>query len=127
VADQFSELLFCPTLEALRNLEREGMGDRAVLSGDIMFDAALHYKQGAEARGGQLAECFPPQSFALATIHRAENTDDPHRLRAIFSVLESIATNTCPVALPLHPRTRKRIDAAGIEPRAVTFLPPSPI
>lgn len=124
VADQLSDLLFCPTAEAMRNLEREGMIDRAVLSGDIMYDAALYYRQVAESRGGEIADRFPARSFALATIHRAENTDDPQRLRAIFSALESVAANTCQVVLPLHPRTRKCIEAAGIQPGSVTFLPP---
>jgi UDP-GlcNAc3NAcA epimerase len=124
VADQLSELLFCPTSEAMLNLQKEGMGDRAILSGDIMYDAALYYSQMAEARGGPIAQRFAPHSFALATIHRAENTDDPRRLRAIFSALESIASDSCQVVLPLHPRTLKCIEAAGIQPGAITLLPP---
>ena len=124
VADQLSELLFCPTTEAMRNLEREGMADRAILTGDIMYDASLYYSQLAETRSGPIAERFALRSFVLATIHRAENTDDPQRLRAIFSALESLASNNCQVVLPLHPRTLKCIESAGIGLGAITLLPP---
>jgi UDP-GlcNAc3NAcA epimerase len=123
-ADHLCDILFCPTPEAVRNLEKEGLGSRSVLCGDIMYDAALHYRQLAETRSGDLSRRFAPREFVLATIHRAENTDDPEKLREIVAALESIAADVCPVVLPLHPRTRKCLDAAGIELRGVTVLPP---
>ena len=124
VADHLSDILFCPTKAAVGNIDREGLADRAVFCGDIMYDSAIYFGRLAERRGGILAEQFPPKTFALATIHRAENTDDPERLRRIFAALESVARNTCAVALPLHPRTRKSIATAGIISQAVTILSP---
>lgn len=125
VADHLSDFLFCPTSEASRNLAREGLGDRTVLSGDIMYDAALYYRQRAEIQSGHPSKQFGPKSFALATIHRAENTDDPSRLRAIFSALESVARETCPVVLPMHPRTRKCVESAGVRLNSISLLPPA--
>ena len=124
VADHLSDLLFCPTLAAVANLQNEGLGGRAILAGDVMYDAALYYRAIAENRGGPLAERFQKDRFALATIHRAENTDDPRRLRSIASALEFIARDICTVVFPMHPRTRKYLDRAGIQFHAVTVLPP---
>jgi UDP-GlcNAc3NAcA epimerase len=124
VADHLGDLLFCPTENAVRNLEVEGLGDRAILCGDIMYDANLLYRSRAEMQGGPLGERFAPKKFALATIHRAENTDDPFRLRSLLRALEEIAETNCEVVLPLHPRTRKTMENDGIELRNVTVIPP---
>jgi UDP-GlcNAc3NAcA epimerase len=124
VADHLSDVLFCPTIAAVRNLEREGLAARAVLSGDVMYDAAVHYREASEGRGGLLAEEWTSGAFILATVHRAENTDDPRRLRSIFGALERIAREVCPVVLPLHPRTRKALTLAEVEPRHVNVIGP---
>jgi UDP-N-acetylglucosamine 2-epimerase len=124
VADHLSDALFCPTTTAVRNLENEGLADRAVLCGDVMYDAALRYRRIAEERGGPLAERWKPGEFMLATIHRAENTDNACRLRGIFAAFERLAREVCPVVLPLHPRTLKALSAANIEPGHITVIPP---
>lgn len=124
VADHLCDLLFCPTAAAAHNLDVEGLSERAILTGDVMYDAALYYRERAEARGGPLAERFKADQFALATIHRAENTDDPERLRSIITALESIARSICPVVFPMHPRTRKYLEATGTDFSALTVLPP---
>ncbi len=124
VADHLSDLLFCPTSSAMRNLAKEGLADRALLIGDVMYDAALHYGRLAKLRGGPLAEDWKPGAFALATVHRAENVDDPSRLLSIFAALERVARNVCPVVLPLHPRTRKALAGAGMQLRHVTLIRP---
>src|SRR5579872_4185122 len=124
VADHLSDLLLCPTPVAIENLRNEGLVARAVLTGDVMLDASLAFRDQAERRGGPLAETWQPRQFALATVHRAENTDDPGRLRNIFAALERIAESVCPVVLPLHPRTRKSLSAAGWTPRAIHVIPP---
>ena len=109
VADHLSELLFAPTELAIRQLADEGITKGVHMVGDVMYDIAKTAMQnlpplplGLEKRG-----------FALATIHRAENTDDPARLRAIFDGLTSFAKDV-PVVLPLHPRTRKALTASGM-------------
>lgn len=124
VADHLSEVLFCPTEEAARNLRTEGLQDKATLSGDVMYDAALEYRSIAEARSIALCDRFPEKKYALATIHRAENTDDPVRLRQILMALDTLAKDVCPIVLPLHPRTKKCIEAAGVQLEAVSVLRP---
>jgi UDP-GlcNAc3NAcA epimerase len=124
VADHLSDLLFCPTALAMENLHKEGLGDKAVCTGDVMLDASLKYRQLAESRGGPLADTWRPSEFALATVHRAENTDDASRLREIVDALDEIARRICPVVWPIHPRTRKRLGELGIELEAVMCIEP---
>jgi UDP-GlcNAc3NAcA epimerase len=124
VSDHLADLLFYPSATALQNLKREGLEDRAVLSGDVMYDAALLFQGPAERTGGDLAETWKPRQFALATVHRAENTDDPVRLAAILEALEEVSTTLCPVVLPLHPRTRVRLQQLGWEPRRLKLIEP---
>jgi UDP-GlcNAc3NAcA epimerase len=124
VADHLSDLLLCPTAVAIDNLAREGLGARAVLTGDVMYDAAMIYRDIAERRGGPLAERWRAGEFALATVHRAENTDDPARLENIMLALEEIARLQCPVVWPVHPRTRKRLADAGMTLNNVTAIDP---
>ncbi len=111
--DHLSSLLFAPTDAAVANLAREGIeGNSVVRTGDVMYDAMLHYARnlddGALARWG-----VRPDGYALATVHRAENTDDPERLAAIFGGLSAFAGNI-PVILPLHPRTRYALERLAI-------------
>ncbi len=124
VADHLGDLLLCPTALAMENLEKEGLGSRAVLTGDVMYDASLAFREAAEQRGGPLAEAWRPGRFALATVHRAENADDSCRLRAIVEALDQIARTICPVVWPVHPRTKNRLEAYDCLPAAVTLLEP---
>lgn len=114
LTDQISDLLFCPTAMAVKNLEREGFASKPVTvlqPGDVMQDAALLFAQEAIApEEGKL-----PEQFILATLHRAENTDDPGRLSNIVHALNQVHQNHAPVVLPLHPRTRKLIAQHGLE------------
>jgi UDP-GlcNAc3NAcA epimerase len=122
--DHLSDLLLCPTEAAMNNLRREGLADRALLTGDVMYDAFLADVARAEGINGTLAQTWKPGAFALATVHRAENTDDPGRLGSIMNALERISAEICPVALPLHPRTRKALAQINWSPRHVTLLEP---
>ena len=113
LTDQISDLLFCPTDTAVQNLNNEGFGNKPVQVlqvGDVMQDAALLFAEKAEAPASEL-----PEGFILATLHRAENTDNPERLAAIVAALNEINTTFAPVVLPLHPRTRKLIAQHGLE------------
>ncbi len=113
--DHVSDLLFAPTAAAVRNLEREGLrGERVVRTGDVMYDAMLRFVALAGERSGILAALgLQPRGYLLATVHRAENTDRPDRLRAIFAGLGAVSARL-PVVVPLHPRTRKMLVEAGI-------------
>ncbi|HJT86284.1 MAG TPA: UDP-N-acetylglucosamine 2-epimerase (non-hydrolyzing) [Bryobacteraceae bacterium] len=122
VADHLSDLLFCPTATAVENLRKEGLEERAILTGDVMYDAALRYREVAEQRGGELAGRWRPGEFALATVHRAENTDDASRLGEIVAALDEIAAKVCRVLWPVHPRTRKRLLEMGIACRTVEMI-----
>lgn len=109
-ADHLSHLLLCPTPTAMSNLRREGLESRAVLVGDVMFDSFLAARVAAERQQGGVASRWPDGGFALASIHRQENTDNRARLHEILQGLEEIAESICPVILPLHPRTRRVLE-----------------
>lgn len=111
VADAVSDLLFAPTLTAVENLMREGRPAEAiVLTGDVMFDAALQHSGAAEAQSTVLASlALSGSPYLLATIHRAENTDNADRLRVILGALGDLSRRHV-VVLPLHPRTRKFVE-----------------
>ncbi|MDY0059443.1 MAG: UDP-N-acetylglucosamine 2-epimerase (non-hydrolyzing) [Myxococcota bacterium] len=125
VADQLATLLLCPTPVAVANLAREGRVQGVELIGDVMYDSLLYHTAGADA--GTAATVLarlglPPRGYYLATVHRAENTDDPARLASLFA---GLARLPYPVLLPLHPRTRARLDAAGLTVAdPVRLLPP---
>jgi UDP-GlcNAc3NAcA epimerase len=129
-ADHLSDLLLCPSETAVRNLAAEGLGARARLTGDVMYDAVLLYCERARQAEAEGRLTLPeiarrPGAFALATVHRAENTDDPARLRALICALDRVAAEICPVLLPLHPRTRQALERAGCAPSRVDLLPPA--
>lgn len=116
LADRVSSLLFCPTETAVNNLKTEGVNRGVHNVGDVMYDVALFYRERAKQSSTVLQTlALTPGAFALATCHRAENTDDPQRLTSILSALAEIATQL-PVVLPLHPRTRKLISDYGLLP-----------
>lgn len=121
LTDRVSNLLFCPTDTAIKNLHNEGFDKfniRLIKSGDVMQDSALFYKSYAAVPTFQ-----PREDFVLCTIHRAENTDNEVRLRSIFSALNDIA-EMCQVVLPIHPRTKKIIDTLGIDTQRISIIDP---
>ena len=124
VADHLSDLLFCPTATAMENLRAEGLAGRAIFTGDVMYDACLAFRRVAEARAGHLGERWRPGEFALATVHRAENTDDPARLREIVETLECVARSQCPVVWPVHPRTARKMAELGFSTGSVSAIAP---
>jgi UDP-GlcNAc3NAcA epimerase len=126
VADHVSDLLFCPTTAGMENLRREGLDSRAILSGDVMYDALLANLGRAENRTDSIAYQWQPGGYALATIHRAENTDNPQRLRSLVEALERIAVEICPVILALHPRTQKALEANRLAVDRIIIIPPQP-
>jgi UDP-N-acetylglucosamine 2-epimerase (non-hydrolysing) len=125
LTDHISDFLFCPTQTAVENLRREGIEKGVYLVGDVMYDAVLLYLDLAEKKSEIMERLgLKPKSYALATVHRAENTDQPERLRSIFEGLERVAEEGLPVILPLHPRTRKQLNTLGIHPKEVQVLDP---
>lgn len=106
VADQVANLLFCPCQNAVEHLAREGVTTQVYNVGDVMFDTILHYREIARKTFSLSQWGLEMGNYLLCTIHRAENTDDPVRLRGILSVLRRIAEDR-PIVLPLHPRTKQ--------------------
>jgi len=115
LADQCSEVLFTPTAHATKQLHQENIGyDKIHEVGDVMYDAALYYRDKALQTSQILKELeIRPKEYVLATIHRAENTDDELRLREIFEGLVLIAEKI-PVVLPLHPRTKSTLERLNL-------------
>lgn len=115
VTDHLSSVLFTSTDTATDNLMREGIAGAAIHQvGDVMYDAALLFAGEAKERSSLLAELgLSSGGFVLATVHRAENTDDLRRLKALVGGLETVASRL-PVVLPLHPRTRNALAKAGM-------------
>ena len=127
VADQLSSCLFCPSETAVENLLREGIGANAqnakfqdltpkvVITGDVMADALLFAVSTAAANSADILVrlALQPQGYLLATVHRAENTDDAQRLANILSAFAALNE---PVVFPVHPRTRKFLQETGYQP-----------
>ena len=106
LSDRVSNLLFCPTETSVKNLNAEGVIHGVYQVGDVMYDASLYYKDKARKSSAILANLkLTEGGYVLATCHRAENTDDPIRLKGIIDALIDIALDM-PVILPLHPRTK---------------------
>jgi UDP-N-acetylglucosamine 2-epimerase len=114
VTDHLSTWLFAPSVTAVAQLAREGITAGVHNVGDIMVDAlALHRERALTRSHVRMGLGLPPRGYFLATVHRAENTDDPSRLRGIFEGLRRLEW---PVVIPLHPRTQKRIAEYRITP-----------
>jgi UDP-N-acetylglucosamine 2-epimerase (non-hydrolysing)/UDP-GlcNAc3NAcA epimerase len=111
LTDHLADVLLCPSPTAVANLEREHVAGRVELVGDVMVDVALLFQPRARADDAPLREAgVSAGEYVLATAHRAGNVDDPARLRALVDLLLALPLA---VVLPLHPRTRARLEAAG--------------
>jgi UDP-GlcNAc3NAcA epimerase len=124
VADHLSALLLCPTRTAVENLTREGIDKGVHQVGDVMYDVTLLAVKRAQGRSRVLEENrLEPKSYAVATIHRAENTDDPDRFARILQWLSDRARET-PIVMPVHPRTRKLMEVRNLRPKGVLLVEP---
>jgi len=123
LTDHCADVLLCPSALAVSNLAREGIRRGVHLVGDVMYDSLLRQVQDGWLEGGQLVQWgLSPQSYVLATVHRAANTDDASRLASIVQALGLLPE---PVIFPVHPRTRKAMLDAGLAPSAnVRLLEP---
>jgi len=118
LTDHISSLLLCPTATAVENLETEGITQGVHQVGDVMYDCVLFYGEKAKSVAPGVLARFgvTSGSYFLATVHRAENTDDLSRLQSIFAAFAAVSRSSCPVLIPLHPRTRKKIAQIGLSP-----------
>ena len=112
LTDRISNILFCPTQSAIDNLGKEGydtLDIKIVKNGDVMQDGAMFYKYLAVKPDNMALQ----NEYILSTIHRAENTDDSQRLKAIFEALNEISKEI-QIVLPLHPRTKNILKTSDI-------------
>lgn len=118
LTDRISSVLYAPTQKAVENLKAEGYDNfdiKVELVGDVMLDAALFY-------ANQLGDEKNEEDYFLCTLHRAENTDDLSRLKALVEGLNEIHKTT-KVKLPLHPRTAAVLQKNSIELKVETISP----
>jgi UDP-N-acetylglucosamine 2-epimerase (non-hydrolysing) len=117
VTDTLADLLLVSEPAGEENLRREGIADgRIRYVGNVMIDTLVRELPAARALGvaGNLG--FAGSAYAYVTLHRPSNVDDPARLARVVSMLTSLGARL-PVVFPVHPRTRERLRAAGLEAR----------
>lgn len=120
LTDHISDILFCPSEEAIKNLEQEGISSnkkQVIITGDVMYDSSLFFSQYM-----QMPPLDVPDKFILTTIHRAENTDDCSRLKEIIKALNNLNIEI-PVLMPMHPRTKKLAQEYGCKISFTCFEP----
>ena len=116
LTDHCSHYLYCPTVTSVSNLEKEGLNQGIFLVGDVMHDSVIFNMKLAEEKSTILGTLkITPKEYGLATVHRAENTDDMTKINSIFQALNRVSKDCAPVIVPLHPRTRKQIESSGLE------------
>jgi UDP-N-acetylglucosamine 2-epimerase (non-hydrolysing) len=113
LTDQLAELLFITEASAAANLAQEGItAQRVRFVGNVMIDSVLRNLPRATPVAQSLADKGRPPAYALVTLHRPSNVDEPGTLRRLLQTLTEVA-ELLPVVFPVHPRTRARIEAAG--------------
>lgn len=127
VTDHISAILFCPTKQSVENLNVEGIGEGILVAlvGDVMYDSVLYYSQLAD-KSSQIIEKLKlkPKDYGLATVHRAENTNNIERLKSIFLAFEKISIEGLPIIVPVHPRTQQILKTAGMSFNNVQLIDP---
>ena len=123
LTDHIADLLFAPTESGRINLINEGISlEKIQLVGDVMYDAALYYKERARIPEVSPELQLEGKDFVLCTIHRAENTDDPKRLR---NILQGLGDSGQQIVLPLHPRTKAKLKDLGMSiPKNIQMIDP---
>jgi UDP-N-acetylglucosamine 2-epimerase len=123
LTDHVSDFLFCPADAAVENLAKEGIVKGVHQVGDVMYDALLHNLAIARRRSQILSRLgLNKGNYGLATIHRAANTDDSQRMRAILDAFSALAMK---IVFPVHPRTQKMIQEWGLTAGSnVLFIEP---
>jgi len=114
MTDHLSNLLFCPSETAVKNLAHEGIKDGVHLVGDVMYEILLLVREYAARQSSILGSLgLREKNYLLATVHRAENTDDFDRLQKIITTFDRMNET---ILFPVHPRTKKSLEALGYKP-----------
>ena len=124
LSDHVSSVLYCPTNAAVENLALEGITVGVEWVGDVMYDVALHAWRRARAESNIVETLgLTDGAFAVATVHRAENTDDSAALAQVIDYLREHSSRS-PIVFPMHPRTRRALDGTGHSLEGLTVIPP---
>ncbi|MDZ4177864.1 MAG: UDP-N-acetylglucosamine 2-epimerase (non-hydrolyzing) [Coriobacteriia bacterium] len=119
VTDHISDVLLCPTPAAVDHLAREGITQGVHLVGDVMLDTARLFAEETDASEALSRFGLAEDGFYLATVHRAATSDDAESLASVIAAFDALDH---PVVWALHPRTRKNLEAFGLD-RAVADAP----
>src|SRR6266567_2589413 len=124
VTDALADYLFTTERSAEENLLREGVSkSRIFFCGNVMIDTLMRFRERAD-RSPVLDELgLTPRNYAVVTLHRPANVDDPTKLSELLEMLEYLAKRIA-VVFPMHPRTRNTMDANGLQAKCVRILPP---
>lgn len=111
VTDHLARYKFCPSPTAVANLAREGITTDVHLTGDVNYESLNHDMPSAAQMGSILeGHGVEPGEYVVATLHRAENADNPRRLHEILLALSDVANDGFPVIFPVHPRTKASVE-----------------
>ena len=117
VTDRLSDLLFVPSRDAVENLRAEGLpAARIHFVGNIMIDALVAALPEARRHNSCARYGVAERGYALVTLHRPSNVDDPATLGGVLAALDQLGAER-PILFPVHPRTRVRVQALGWAPR----------
>ncbi|KKG67233.1 non-hydrolyzing UDP-N-acetylglucosamine 2-epimerase [Methanosarcina mazei] len=120
LTDHCSDILFCPTQNAVDNLKREGITENVFLTGDVMVDSLLYNKEIAENKSQILKNLnLNSKEYLVATIHRASNTDNKENLTNIVDAFSELNEN---IVFPVHPRTEKLLKNYGLYDSLNSFV-----
>lgn len=120
LTDHCSDLLFCPTQNAVTNLKKEGIIENVFLTGDVMADSLLHNKEIAEKKSNILNDLeLHEKNYMVATIHRASNTDN---IENLTNIVEAISQLNDTVIFPVHPRTLKLLKEYKLYDKLSNFV-----
>jgi UDP-N-acetylglucosamine 2-epimerase len=153
IADRVAAILFCPTRQSVENLKAEGIGvdnasvhkhadypnkrserlsemnpallQQVALVGDVMYDSVIYNMELAEMKSAIIQKLsLKPKKYGLATVHRAENTEDAKKLKSIFEALDKISSDGLSIIVPLHPRSQKILPSTGLKIKNVRIIDP---
>lgn len=124
IIDHCSNILFAPTSNCQSNLEKESVVGKIYLTGDTMYDAFLNFQPKSQNSDILERLHLKDREYALLTAHRAENVDDPDRLRGMLKAIQNAKIS---IVFPIHPRTKKRLEENDISLNATKIRTIDPV